>query len=100
MIMYYDMLMNAKAKMAAKLDEELPISFDIQVCSNDGRILSEYMLTRKDDKVTTLESAKHHVRVRLSDYQGEPLVIFVREETLTKFRQVQIKVVPETPYAV
>jgi len=31
------MLMNAKTKMAAKLDEELPISFDIQVCSNDGR---------------------------------------------------------------
>jgi len=67
------MRMNAKTKMAAKLDEELSISFDIQVCSNDGRILREYTLTRKDDQVTTLKSAEHHVRVGLSGYKGELL---------------------------
>ena len=91
------MRMNAKTKMAAKLDEELSISFDIQVCSNDGRILSEYTLTRKDDQVTTLKSAEHHVRVGLSGYKGEPLVVFISQETLTKFRQVQIKVVAKEP---
>ncbi len=98
MLRNYDMLMNAKTKMAAKLDEELPISFDIQVCSNDGRIRSEYTLTRKDDQVTTLKSAEHHVRVGLSGYKGEePLVVFISQETLTKFRQVQIKVVAKEP---
>ena len=91
------MRMNAKAKMAAKLDEEVPISFDIQVCSNDGCVLREYTLTRKDDQVTTLKSAEHHVRVGLSHYKGEPLVIFISQETLTKFRQVQIKVVAKEP---
>ena len=91
------MRMNAKTKMAAKLDEELSISFDIQVCSNDGRILREYTLTRKDDQVTTLKSAEHHVRVGLSDYKGEPLVVFISQVTLTKFRQVQIKVVAKKP---
>ena len=74
MIMNYDMLMNAKAKMAAIRDEELPISFDIQVCSNNGRKLSEYTLTRKDDNVTTLNAAKHHIRVGLSDALDYPTI--------------------------
>ena len=71
-------------------------SFDIQVCSNDGRLLNEYTLTRKVDNVATLIAAEDHVRDGFSDYQGEPLVIIVSQETLTRFRQLQIKVVART----
>ncbi len=72
-------------------------SFDIQVCTDDGRLLNEFTLTGNDDKVTTLKFAEHHVRVGFSNYKGEPLVIFLSEETLTKFRQVQIKVAAKEP---
>jgi hypothetical protein len=66
--------------------------FNIHVCSDDGRLLDEYSLTRKGDNVVTLDAAETHIRDGLSDYQGEPLVIFVNQETLTKFRQLQIKI--------
>ena len=72
-------------------------SFDIQVCTDDGQLLREFTLTGNDDKVTTLKSAEDHVRLGLSSYKGEPLVIFLSEETLTKFRQVQIKVAAKEP---
>ena len=71
----------------------------IHVCSNDGRLLDEYTLSRQGDNVATLDAAESHVRDGLSDYIGEPLVIFVSQETLTKFRQLQIKVVARRPDA-
>lgn len=74
-------------------DVEESASFDILVCSNDGRFLNEYRLTRTGDNVATLAAAEEHVRGDFSDYKGEPLLVFVSQETLTKFRQLQIKVV-------
>ncbi len=74
-------------------------SFKIQVCSNDGRLLDEYTLSRSGDNVATLDAAENHVRDGLSDYQGESLVIFVSQETLTKFRQLQITVDARRPDA-
>ena len=75
-------------------------SFNTQVCTNDGRLLREFTLTGNDDRVTSLKAAEHHVRLGLANYKGEPLVVFLSEETLTEFHQVQIKVVPNTSYTV
>ena len=68
------------------------MSFTIQVCSSDGRLLDEYTLSRPGDNVTTLDAAEGYVRDDFSDYKGDPLVVFVSQETLTKFRQLQIRV--------
>ena len=87
--------MSTDAKRNA--DANADTSFDIQVCTDDGRLLNEFTLTGKDDKVTTLKSAEDHVRLGFSNYKGEPLVICLSEETLTKFRQVQIKVAAKEP---
>lgn len=82
------------AKMKTDVDESLEdhTSFTIQVCSSDGRLLDEYTLSRLGDNIGTLDAAEGHVRDGFSDYKGEPLVVFVSQETLTKFRQLQIKV--------
>ncbi len=64
-----------------------------QVCFTDGRPLSECTLTRQDHDVETLSAAKLCVREDLSDYQGERLIVVVSEDTLTKLRQVQLRVV-------
>lgn len=74
-------------------------SFDIQCCSDDGRLLTEYRLTRIRDNVATLDAAEDHIRSDLSDYKGEPLVIIVSQESLTKFHQLQVQVVASTPDA-
>lgn len=74
-------------------------SFRIQVCSNNGRVLEEYTLSRSGDNVATLDAAEDRVREGLADYQGEPLAIFVSQETLTKFHQLQITVNARRPCA-
>ncbi len=58
-------------------------SFNIQVCTNDGRLLSEFTLAVYDDDVRTLGAAERIARKNPSDHQGEPLVIVVSEETST-----------------
>ena len=75
-------------------------SFTIQVCSSDGRLLDEYTLSRLGDNIATLDAAEGHVRDDFSDYKGDPLVVFVSQETLTKFRQLQIKVAAKKQEAV
>ena len=91
--------MNANTK--SKVDDRVEghTLFNIQVCSGDGRLLDEYSLTSQGDNVATLDAAETHIRDGLSDYKGEPLVIFVSHETLTKFRQLQIKVDAKRPDA-
>lgn len=82
--------MSAKAKKHATT--EARSEFNIQVCSKDGRLLSEYTLTRHEDKVKSLAAAERCACENLSDYQsngGEQVVVVVSEETLTKLRQVQ-----------
>ncbi len=89
---------NAKRDADASADTSFAdTSFNIQVCANDGRLLNEFTLTENNHKVTTLESAEDHVRLGLSNYKGEPLVVVLSEETGTKFRQVQIKVAANDP---
>ena len=90
--------MNTNAKRDADADILTP--FDIQVCSQDGRLLSEFTLTLYDDDVGTLGAAERCARQNLSDYKGEPLVIVVSEETATNLRQVHLKVVADEPYSV
>ncbi len=80
-----------KSKNHNAVDEAA--SFHVQVCSGDGRLLSEYQLTRTDNSIATLEAAEDHIHKDFSDYKGEPLIVFVSQETLTKFRQLQMKVV-------
>ena len=86
--------MVASFKNESSSSIELPAEFTVQVCSNDGRLLSEYLLTKKEHNVTTLAAAEQQALTNLSDSCDEQLVIVVSEETLTKLRQVQFKVIP------
>lgn len=74
--------------------DEIPMMFTVQVCSNDGRLLSEYGLTKKDHHVATLAAAERRAILNLSEFHGEHLVIVVSEETLTKLRQIHVNVMP------
>ena len=81
--------MSANAKKNANAGKNLQTTFDVQVCSKDGRLISEYTLTRRDDDVSTLGAAETCACKNLSDYHDESLVVVVSEHTLTKLRQVQ-----------
>jgi len=72
----------------------VPADFIVQICSKDGRLLSEYGLSKRDHKVCTLAAAEHRAVMNLSEFYGEQLVIVISEETLTNLRQVQLKVAP------
>ena len=91
--------MDATAKIENHDVADDTTSFDIQVCSDDGRVLNTFRLTRPGDNVATLDAAEEFVRSGFSDYKGEPLVVYVSQETLTKFRQLQIKVSASIPDA-
>ncbi|TDI77179.1 MAG: hypothetical protein E2O81_05335 [Betaproteobacteria bacterium] len=87
--------MDATSKLRNHYISDDAMSFTVQVCSEDGRLLSEYKLSRTGDNVATLDAAEDRVRNNYSDYKGEPLIVFVSQETLTKFCQTQLKVVPD-----
>ena len=89
--------MNTSAKRDADACADLLSTFSIQVCSKNGQLLSEYRLTRRDHNVGTLSAAERFARENLAEYRGEPLIIVVSEETLTKLRQVQLKVIAKGP---
>ncbi len=89
--------MTADAEKKTSVDSSMQTIFDIQVCSADGQLLRQYTLTRQDNNVATLGAAEQRARMNLSEYHGDPLVIIVSMETLTKLRQVQIKVAPDEP---
>ena len=91
--------MSGNAKKDADAGVETPTTFNIQVCSKDGRILSEYTLTRHQHDVATLGAAERRAKESLLDNYGEALVIIVSEETLTKLRQTQQLVTPMSPTA-
>jgi hypothetical protein len=84
-----DLPMSTNRKKSADLGEDLLSTFNIQVCANDGRLLSEYTLTRTDDDVRTLKAAENCACKNLADYQGEPLIVVISEETLSELAQVQ-----------
>ncbi len=82
--------MGAKAKK--RTARKAQSTFNIQVCSKDGRLLSEYTLTQHDHDVSTIGAAERCACENLANYQSnhdEQLVVVVSEETLTKLRQVQ-----------
>ena len=81
--------MSTNRKKKTDLGEDLLSTFNIQVCANDGRLLSEYTLTRNNDDVRTLKAAENCACKNLADYQGEPLIVVVSEETLSELAQVQ-----------
>ncbi|RLA34443.1 MAG: hypothetical protein DRR11_02705 [Gammaproteobacteria bacterium] len=84
--------MGTKAKK--RTNAEVQTTFNIQVCSKDGRLLSEYTLTQQDHDVRTIDAAERCACENLSNYHNgdndnDRLVVVVSEETLTKLRQVQ-----------
>ncbi len=86
--------MNTPARIDSAINSSVQSMFTVQVLSNEGQLLSEYSLTREEHHVATLAAAEQCAVARLSDYHGEHLVIVVSEETLTKLRQVQLKLIP------
>jgi len=91
--------MSTNAKRDADAGADILTPFDIQVCSKDGRLLSEFTLSLYDDDVGTLGAAERCARKNLSDNHGKPLVIVVSEETSTKLRQVQLRAVAHERYS-
>jgi hypothetical protein len=89
------MIVNEKKDAAAGV--KIPTIFNVQVFSKDGRILSEYTLTRHQHNVSTLAAAESHAEENLLDNYGEALLVIVSEETLTKMRQTQRLVTPLNP---
>lgn len=89
--------MRVNEKKDADTGMESPTTFNVQVCSKDGRILSEYTLTRHQHNVSTLAAAERRAEENLLDYYGEALLVIVSEETLTKMRQTQRLVTPLGP---
>ncbi len=91
--------MSSKVEEDADTGMETPTTFNIQVCSKDGRMLSEYTLTRHQHDVATLGAAERRAKESLLDNYGEALVIIVSEETLTNLCQTQRLVTPMSPAA-
>ena len=86
--------MSVNEKNDADTSVETPTTFNVQVCSKDGRMLSEYTLTRRQHNVSTLAAAERRAEENIIDYFGEELLVIVSEETLTKMRQTQRLVTP------
>ena len=75
--------MSSKSKTVANASLEDVNTFNVQVCSRDGRLLSEYSLNHQDDRVKTLSAAENCACENLSDYKGEPLVVVELDHVLT-----------------
>jgi hypothetical protein len=86
--------MSGNAKRDTDAGMETSTTFNIQVCSKDGQLLSEYTLNRHQHDVTTLGAAEQRAEENLLENYGEALVVIVSEETLTKLRQTQRIVTP------
>ena len=66
--------------------------FEIQICTIEGRLLSEYTLSRRKNRVASFSAAERHVRKRLANQDGAPLIIVISEDTIDEFRQTQSRV--------
>lgn len=75
----------------AEMNDELEADSDgtntinIHVYTDDGRLLSEYTLNSKRDKVSTLGTAEDSARQKLTKCFFEPLILIVSEQTLSAF---------------
>ena len=75
---------NANRKLAAE--------FSIQICTTEGRLLSEYTLSRRKNRVASFSAAERYVRKRLGNQESAPLIIVISEDTTDEFRQTQSQV--------
>jgi hypothetical protein len=73
-------------------NRELAAEFSIQICTTEGRLLSEYSLSRRKNQVASLSAAERYVRKRLANQGGAPLIIMISEDTIDEFRQTQSQV--------
>ena len=81
--------MSANTKKDTNAGAKILSTFNIQEFSEDGRMLHEYTLSRNDHDVCTISAAERFACENLACLDGEPRVVVVSEETLTKLRQVQ-----------
>lgn len=81
----------------ARSSRTIPDQFRIQLYTDDGRLLREYTLDPRKDQVTTLRAAERVARNHLSDQHRRPVIVILSQETLTKLRQVQIRVEAARP---
>lgn len=81
--------MSANTKKDTNGGTKILSTFNIQEYSEDGRMLHEYTLSRNDNDVCTISAAERFACENLAGHVGEPRVVVVSEETLTKLRQVQ-----------
>jgi len=70
----------------------LAAEFEIQICTAEGRLLSEYTLSRRKNRVASFSAAERHVRKRLENQDGAPLIIVISEDTTNEFRQTQSQI--------
>ena len=73
-------------------NRKLAAEFSIQICTTEGKLLSEYTLSRRKNRVATLSAAERYVRKRLANQDGAPLIIVISEDTKNEFRQTQSQV--------
>lgn len=66
--------------------------FKIQICTTEGRLISEYTLSRRRNRVASLSAAERYVRKRLAIQDGAPLIIVISEDTVDEFRQTQSRI--------
>jgi hypothetical protein len=86
------MSVNSKTKADPDTHTDRTNTFNIQVYTDEGRLIDEYTMDPERDKVSTLGAAEDSARKRLTQRFFEPLILIVTEQTLTKLCQVQVKV--------
>ncbi|MCP4979449.1 MAG: hypothetical protein GY935_03015 [Gammaproteobacteria bacterium] len=66
--------------------------FSIQICSTEGRLVSEYTQSRRRNRVKSLNAAERYVRKRLANRGGSSVIIVISEDRIDEFRQTQSQV--------
>ena len=86
-------LMNGRESENADIDLSATSTFEVQIYTDGGRLISEYTLNQAHDNICTITAAERSARKNLANSFLEPLVLIISEYTLTKLRQIQVKVV-------
>ena len=72
--------------------DKQPAEFSIQICTTEGRLLSEYTLSGRKNRAASMNAAERYVRRRLANQGGAPLIIVISGDTTDEFRQTQSQV--------
>ena len=81
--------LNGKQRNA---NRRLAAEFSIQICTTEGRLLSEYTLSGRKNRAASMNAAERYVRRRLANQDGAPLIVVISEDTTDEFRQTQSQV--------